>query len=329
MITADDLKRFAPKARPEYVTALLGGLDHLRAAGILENPYRLCHFMAQCGHETDGFTISRESLHYTSAKRLREVWPSRFRNKSDADLRPLLKNGLALGDAVYMGRMGNNLPGDGFNYRGGGFLQTTGKSAVAKYAEACDMEPSADLLDNIPMTLRFACVEWLESNCCEFADENDITKVSKAINVGSATSNVKPVGIADRQRWFAKAWGIWGDKGKPDRPVVSADVVDAVKGAAVKYGIPATAAAGGTAHVATKTTQPAPAKPVAPPTKDTIAKTKERAKEVRETVEVAKDYATWGRDTVKAAQDNWMILAPVAAVLIVAMAWPKIKERLA
>jgi putative chitinase len=93
--------------------------------------------MAQCASETGGFTIVRESLTYTSAERLRTVWPARFRNKSDAELAHLVRNPVALGDAVYMGRMGNTAPGDGYAYRGGGFLQTTGRFNVEKYCKQC------------------------------------------------------------------------------------------------------------------------------------------------------------------------------------------------
>ena len=216
MLTEADLKRFAPKAKSEYVAALLGGYDHLRAAGILDTELRLAHFMGQCGAETGGFTIVRESLTYTTAARLRTVWPSRFRNKSDSELAHLIRNPVALGDAVYMGRMGNTALGDGYAYRGGGFLQTTGKDAVERYCKACDIPLRPDILDDISATLRFACAEWVQSGCNKWADENDITKVSKAINTGSATSNVKPVGMAERQAWFAKAWSVWGGKGKPD-----------------------------------------------------------------------------------------------------------------
>ncbi len=217
MLTESDIRRFAPKAKAEYVAALLGGMEHLRSAGILDSELRVAHFFAQCGSETGGLTIVRESLTYTSAERLRTVWPARFRNKSDAELAHLVSNPVALGDAVYMGRMGNTAPGDGYAYRGGGFLQTTGKDAVLRYCKMCGLEPRPDILDDITATLRFACAEWAHSNCNQWADENDITKVSKAINTGSAFSNVKPVGMADRQAWFAKAWSVWGGKGKPDK----------------------------------------------------------------------------------------------------------------
>lgn len=322
MITAADLKKFAPKARKEYVSALLAGMDHLRSAGILENQYRLCHFMAQVGHETDGLTILRESLHYTSAKRLREVWPSRFRDKSDADIRPLLKNGIALGDAVYMGRMGNTHPGDGYAYRGGYWLQTTGRSAVEKYAKELGLTPSAALLDDINVTLRFACLEWQESNCCEYADENDLTKVSKAINVGSASSNVKPVGMADRQRWFAKAWGIWGEKGKPDKPASDVKLTDLLGKVAVPTGV----VAGGGATVATQP-KTEPSKPIIAP-KETVSKARETAKEIRENVEVAKDYYSWARPTALAAWENAYVVGPLILVAGLAIFWPKVRERL-
>lgn len=217
-ITEADLKKFAPKARKEYIHAILNNLYQLRTAGILDNEHRVCHFLGQCGHETDGFTILRESLHYTSAKRLREVWPSRFRNKTDAELAPLLRNGPKLGDVVYGNRMGNTQPGDGYDYRGGGFLQPTGKGPVEKYAKSLGLTPSPHLLDDVSTTLAFACLEWQQAKCNNYADENDLTKVSKAINTGSAGSNVKPVGMNGRQEWFARAWAIWGHEGKPDKP---------------------------------------------------------------------------------------------------------------
>ena len=135
-ITAADLKKFAPRAHPDYVAALLGSLDLLRSTGILETELRLCHFMGQVGAETGGLTVIRESLMYMTAKRLREVWPARFRAKTDEELAPLIKNPVRLGDAVYGGRMGNNIGGDGYAFRGGGFLQTTGRAAVTRYCQA-------------------------------------------------------------------------------------------------------------------------------------------------------------------------------------------------
>lgn len=220
MIKIDEasLKALAPKAKPEYIAALMAGSDLISKAGIFDTGLRWCHFIAQCAHETGGFTIIRESLTYTSVKRIREVWPARFRSKPDDEVAKLVKNPIGLGDAVYMGRMGNDKPGDGYAYRGSGWLQTTGKAAVCRYASECGLEPTGDLLDDCSVTLRFALVEWKHAGCEALADANDLLGLSKAINVGSATSDVVPVGLDGRKEWFAKAWAIWGDKGKADKP---------------------------------------------------------------------------------------------------------------
>ena len=222
MITRADLKRFAPKAKPEYIDALMSGMETLRAAGILDSEYRLCHFLAQVGHETGGFTIIRELMRYKPA-RAKQVWPARFRNMAHAELARLCADPVRFSDHVYGGRMGNRKgTSDGFDFRGAGFIQTTGRYAFEKYAKALglphDDASLARYADDLGILLKFACLEWQESGCNDWSDENDLTKVCKAINTGSATSNIRPVGMDDRKRWFAKAWSIWGEKGKPDVP---------------------------------------------------------------------------------------------------------------
>lgn len=205
-ITASELKRFAPKAKAVYVDTLLANLDVLKDAGILENNFRLAHWMAQVCAETDGMTILRESMAYRTPARLRAVWPSRFGKKSDAFLLELIEDPVKLADSVYGGRMGNKKgTSDGFDFRGGMWLQATGRYAVEKYCKQLGAVASADTLDDPVLTLQFACLEWEESGCNTWADQNDILKVSKAINTGSATSNVMPVGLPDRKHWLGQA----------------------------------------------------------------------------------------------------------------------------
>lgn len=215
--TEAELRSFAPRMAEFYKRALLDGKVHLEASGILDNGKRFAHFMGQCGAETGGFTIVRESLNYTSAKRIAEVWPARAKKSSTEELQSLVRNPVGLGDWAYGGRLGNRKGKigkphhDGYDFRGGGWLQTTGRANVQKYCDLCRIEIRPDILDDPIATLLFACAEWEDAGCNKLADANDILGISKAINTGSATSSVAPNGMEHRTAWFAKAKAIWWD----------------------------------------------------------------------------------------------------------------------
>ena len=304
-LTLEAWKKFAPHCPANYTAALFDNLHLLEDAGILETELRWCHFAATVYEETGDFSEIRESLKYTTCKALKSTWPSRFAHKTDDELKPLLKNERGLAEAVYGGRMGNR-PGtlDAFAYRGGGWIQTTGREAVERYCKAIGIEATPTALDDPLTTLRFAILEWTEAKCNQWADENSIRKVAKAINTGSATSNVEPIGLDDRKKAFARAWKHWGDTGTADKPASTEDLKAAIKDAAVKYGGPAVAVAGGGAHVATKATQDAPAPAV------DVKKHLEKAQEVRAQVEQAKDYAGWIKTSLSG--DGGMLFAAVA-----------------
>lgn len=218
--TEAEVRAFSPSIRKEYLAALMRGKADLRAAGILENGKRFAHFMGQVGGETSGGVILRESLNYKTVKAIRGAWRARASKHSDAWIKAnLLGKPVALGDWAYGGRMGNRKgTTDGYDYRGGGFIQTTGRWAVENYCKKCGIPIRPDILDDYDATLKFACAEWVESNCNKWADQNDIMAISKEINTGSATSGVYPNGMEHRRRWFEKARKIWWDAEPQDIP---------------------------------------------------------------------------------------------------------------
>lgn len=210
-LTKADFKRFAPNAKPQYVDALFANLARLEAAGVLDSKLRWAHFIGQCAAETDGFVILRESLDYRTVRAVRNAWGARASKLSDEWIEEhLLRNPIALGDWAYGGRMGNRKgTTDGFNGRGGGWLQTTGMGAVRDYCKRCGMEPRDDVLDDVSATLQFALLEWSEGKCNEYADADDVLSISKIINTGSASSGVKPNGLDRRRQEVAKAIRVW------------------------------------------------------------------------------------------------------------------------
>lgn len=93
--------------------------------------YKYAYVLATAAHET-GMTMEpvTENLTYSSAARIKAVWPSRFPTLADAQ--PYVKKAQALAKKVYGGRLGNDGPNDGWTYRGRGYAQITGKELYAR-----------------------------------------------------------------------------------------------------------------------------------------------------------------------------------------------------
>jgi len=103
----------------------------------------VAYCMATAYHEVgQALKPVRENLTYTSASRIRAVWPSRF--KSDAAAAPYVRQPQKLANLVYGGRLGNTAPNDGWTYRGGGLPQTTGKDGYRKVGQMIGVDLAAD-----------------------------------------------------------------------------------------------------------------------------------------------------------------------------------------
>jgi putative chitinase len=95
---------------------------------------QMAYVLATAFHETGGsFKPIVENLNYTTASRLRQVWPVRFADIRVA--REYTNNPRKLANLVYGGRLGNDSIDDGYKYRGRGFVQITGKANYAKFSD--------------------------------------------------------------------------------------------------------------------------------------------------------------------------------------------------
>jgi putative chitinase len=100
--------------------------------------------------------------------------------------------------------MGNKDPGDGFKYRGRGYLQTTGRDAYKKFGDLIDedLEDNPSLVAEPEISLRCAVAEWAESKVNKPADADDLRTVTKLVNGGL-------IGLSERKQWLAKAKGLF------------------------------------------------------------------------------------------------------------------------
>lgn len=181
---------------PAHVIAGLERID-LDDEGVT-NRKRLAALVGQCAVESAGFTRSVENLSY-SAGRLVQVWPSRF---SQSNAAAYARAPQRLANYVYASRLGNGpeSSGDGWRYRGRGWLQLTGRAnyRAAGTELGIDLESNPDFAADPDVAWRVAC--WFlrtrkraGMTGWEWADEREWGQVSRLVNGGTH-------GLADRIR---------------------------------------------------------------------------------------------------------------------------------
>ena len=159
--------------------AMLKALDQYK----VQDPTARAAIMAQVGHESGNFTTLSENLNYSSSG-LMSIFKKYFPDTSTAD--QYAKNPVKIADRVYGGRMGNapEGSGEGFKYRGRGFIQLTGKSNYQKYG----VLNNPDSVSEIDTAADTAMKYMLNYK----GDWSDVVKVTKYVNGGT-------IGLKDRQ----------------------------------------------------------------------------------------------------------------------------------
>lgn len=171
--------------------------------GITSN-LRLAHFLAQCALESNRFTATAENLNY-SAKRLLVVFPKYFKGVDPA---PYANNSIKIGNRVYANRMGNGneASGDGFRFRGRGYIQLTGRNNYTSFSnfigEDCVANP-----DLVATTYPLASAAFFfNSNniwpiCDKGANDATVTAVSTRVN------GLNPHAVPERIQFFKEYFG--------------------------------------------------------------------------------------------------------------------------
>jgi putative chitinase len=192
---AESVQALWPHCPEEMMAGIVANADDNLSKLNITTDLRIAHFGAQISHESDGGVITHESLNYSHAARIHAVWPSRFSVDSAA---AYVHDEKRLADAVYNGRMGNRPDtSDGFNFRGRGLLQITGRDSYNEAGEALgiDLVNSPDLAIDPKYALLIAAWEFKKLGCLQFCDADDVLHVTKRVNGGTN-------GLAERQHWL-------------------------------------------------------------------------------------------------------------------------------
>lgn len=207
MITGQQLKAICPNLKQDRADSLAALMSKSFPKYQINTPARIQAFIAQVAHESGEFTIKTESMNYTTPERLCGIWPARFNmdgSGGKTNAHDYIKNQEKLANLVYSNRMGNGdaASGDGFRYRGGGFMQLTGKESYAAYAKYIGKEvgETADLVRGTDeYALDSACWEFaIDKKLNDEADRGEFFTITKRINGGV-------IGLDERQKYYARA----------------------------------------------------------------------------------------------------------------------------
>lgn len=173
---------------------------------------RVAAFIAQTAHESGNYRRLVENLNYSAAG-LAKTWPSRFalRDMRGNILKPYRPNELAtrierkpqeIANIAYANRMGNGdeRSGDGWEYRGRGLIQLTGKDNYSRFANAIGMKlaDAVEYAGTFEGAVESACWFWKVNNLNVHADKKAMVSLTKAINGGTH-------GLDDRQARYITA----------------------------------------------------------------------------------------------------------------------------
>lgn len=171
---------------------------------LINNPYRMAHFLGQCHHESAGFLVREENLNYSLDALLR-VFPRYFNTQNVA---PYVRKPIEIASRVYADRMGNGSEEslEGWFYRGRGYIQLTGKNNYKAFAgkvpDNVVIHPEL-VASKYPLVSAawFWSINSINTVADNGIDQQTIADVTKKVNGGYN-------GLADRQTQTLKYWNI-------------------------------------------------------------------------------------------------------------------------
>jgi putative chitinase len=150
----------------------------------INTPERLAHFLGQCHHESGGFKFTTENTNYSDVG-LKKRFNKYFKDK---DISKYARNPEKIANLVYANRMGNGneASGDGFRFRGRGYIQLTGKNNYKAFDKFVD--------DDIVLNPDLVATRYPLLTAAWFWDVNDLNEIcDKGVNKSTIFAVTKKV----------------------------------------------------------------------------------------------------------------------------------------
>ncbi len=201
MLTAEQFHHLFPRAQDPQ--GWVDSMNNVFPTYEINTPQRIAAFLAQCGHESGGWTVFEENLNY-SAKGLMGIFKKYFPTEDLANA--YARQPQKIANRVYANRMGNGPEdsNDGWTYRGRGPIQLTGKDNYRAFAKEMfeDWENLFNNPDWVNADREFALMSaiwfWNKNKLNREADAGDIKTMTRKINGGF-------IGLEDRIKHYEEA----------------------------------------------------------------------------------------------------------------------------
>ena len=185
--------------------AVIAQIPETAAKFEINTPLRLAHFLAQCGHESGGFRLTKENLNY-SAKGLKGIFSKYFKEAGLAESYERKPEKIA--NRVYGGRMGNGpeSSGDGSKYCGRGYIQLTGKDNYVAFGKSINEDMTVNP-EKVSTHYALLSAAWFfnKNGLHKLADggatDAVVTSITKRVNGGT-------IGLPDRIKHFKEYYSL-------------------------------------------------------------------------------------------------------------------------
>lgn len=213
-ITQSQLLRAVPNTNRKNLDAFVASFNMWAIHFGIDTPARVVHYLAQVFTESGALSATSENLNYTASGLLR-TFPKYF-SKTTAE--QYAHKPEAIANRVYGNRMGNGneTSGDGWKYRGRGYIGLTGKYNYEDFNgyDLCteDIMKKPDKVAEYPLNQICAMWFWEKYKLNDLADRDDGKLIGESL-VESITKKVNGGynGLADRKyyyRRFKKEFGL-------------------------------------------------------------------------------------------------------------------------
>lgn len=198
-VSREDFDKLFPKAVGVY-----SALEKYAKIYNVHEPDSFSAFVAQCSHESGGFSTTVENLNYSESA-LNSVFAKYFKN-AGRSAASYARKPESIANVVYANRMGNGstASGDGWKFRGRGYIQLTGKDNYVAFSKdtGIDVVSNPDIIQRDPLLcLLTAFWYWDKNNLNRFVKTSDFKGLTKAINGGYN-------GLADRVKMLNKIYAL-------------------------------------------------------------------------------------------------------------------------